>query len=69
MLHTVAALIIVGGMAPLTVVTLPALLAGKRVPVESRIAWIASASLLGFGALAWLVFEWNGLLSPSYNFV
>lgn len=62
-LHVIAILIIVGGMAPITVVTLPKLLRGKRVTVESRIAWITSASLLMVGMVAWLVFEWNGLLS------
>jgi trk system potassium uptake protein TrkH len=61
-LQVIALLIILGGMAPIAVVSLPKLIRGKRISVEARITWITSATLLIVGMIAWIVFESNGLL-------
>ncbi len=62
-LHIVALLIIIGGMAPIAVVSFPKLLRGKRISVEAKIVWITSACLLAVGMIAWVVLEGNGLFA------
>lgn len=62
-LHSVAALIVLGGMSPATSLILPKWIAGKSVPVAARIALMTSAILLISGTFFLLLFEWNGVLS------
>lgn len=62
-LHTVAALIILGGMAPATSLIAPKWLMGRQIPVAPRIALTTTAVLLVSGMLFILAFEWNGVLS------
>jgi len=62
-LHTIALLIIVGGMAPAFVLSVPSLVRGKRIPEAARLALVTSVVLLFSGALLILVFEWNGMLA------
>jgi len=62
-LHTVALLIIFGGMAPATSLLVPQWLAGRPVNVGVRLALVTTIVLLFGGAAAFLVFEWNGILS------
>ena len=59
-LHTVALLIILGGLAPATSVLIPAWLSGKMVPVTTRIALVSTVVLLFTGAFFILIFEWHG---------
>lgn len=66
-LHTIAGLIILGGLAPATCLMLPAWLRGRAVPLAPRIALMTTTVLLLAGALCFLVFEWNGALS-SFSF-
>jgi trk system potassium uptake protein TrkH len=62
-LHTVALLIVFGGLAPATSLLAPHWLAGRPVPVGVRLALVTTSVLLLGGALLFLVFEWNGILS------
>lgn len=62
-LHTVALLIIFGGLAPATSLLVPQWLAGRPVNVAVRLALVTTVVLLFGGAAAFLVFEWNGILS------
>ncbi len=67
-LHTVAALIVLGGLAPAASLLLPQWLRGRTVPVGPRIAMVTTAALLLSGTILYLVFEWgNSLvgLSPA----
>ena len=62
-LHTVALLIIFGGMAPATSLLIPKWLAGKAVPIPAKIALVVTTVLLLSGTIFILIFEWNGVLS------
>ena len=62
-LHTVASLIIFGGMAPATSLVIPRWLAGKVVPIPAKIALVVTSVLLICGTIFILIFEWNGVLS------
>ncbi|MBF0229143.1 MAG: potassium transporter TrkH [Desulfamplus sp.] len=62
-LHTVAALIILGGIAPATTLLIPKWIKGQNIPVASYIALATTAILLISGTLFILVFDWNGVLS------
>jgi len=62
-LHTIATLIILGGLAPATCLMLPAWLKGRVIPLAPRIALVTTAVLLLTGTLCFLVFEWSGTLS------
>lgn len=62
-LHIVAALIILGGLAPATCLVLPAWLRGRVIPLAPRIALATTAALLLAGTLCFLVFEWNNVLA------
>ena len=62
-LHTIAALIIFGGMAPATSLILPQWLTARRIPIAPRIALITTAVMLFSGTFFMLAFEWNGVLS------
>ncbi len=62
-LHTVAGLIIFGGMAPATSLISPKWLMGRRIPIAPRIALTTTAVMLISGTFFFLAFEWNGVLS------
>lgn len=62
-LHTVATLIIFGGIAPAISLVLPKWLLKKHVPVTAHIALLTTAVLLISGTLLFLAFEWNSTLS------
>ena len=62
-LHTVAALIIFGGMAPATSLIFPQWLMARRIPIAARIALITTAVMLFSGMFFMLAFEWNGVLA------
>lgn len=62
-LHTVAGLIILGGLAPLAGLLIPAWLRRKPIPMTVRLALSVTALLLLSGTLLILAFEWNGILS------
>lgn len=61
-LYVVAALIILGGMAPPTSLAMGRLLRAKTVPVSAYIALVTSFVLLASGTIFFLAFEWNGAL-------
>ena len=62
-LHIVAALIILGGLAPATCLVLPAWFRGRVIPLAPRIALMTTAALLLVGTGCFLVFEWNGAMA------
>jgi len=62
-LQTVAALIILGGLAPATSLIAPKWFMGRRIPVGPRIALITTTVMLLSGMVFFLAFEWNGVLS------
>ena len=61
-LYTVAALIILGGLAPATALALPRLLRHEAVPVGAQLALVCTGWLLVCGTALMLLFEWNGVL-------
>lgn len=61
-LHTVAVLIILGGVAPAAALLIPKLVRGKDIPISSYIALTTTFTLLISGTLFILVFDWNGVL-------
>ena len=62
-LHTVATLIILGGLAPATCLILPDWLRGRAIPLAPRLALVTTAALLVTGTVAFLVFEWDNTLA------
>ena len=62
-LHTVAMLIMVGGLAPAVVIIIPEWVRGRSISVAAKIALITTVALLFSGTLFFLMFEWNGVLS------
>ncbi|CAG35702.1 TrkH family potassium uptake protein [Desulfotalea psychrophila] len=62
-LHLVAILIILGGLAPATSLIIPSWLRGKAISIPARIALITSLALLFTGTFFILAFEWNGALA------
>ncbi|MGE0792029.1 MAG: TrkH family potassium uptake protein [Sandaracinaceae bacterium] len=62
-LHTVGALIVLGGLSPPAVVLIPRWLRGERLPFQvSLIVW-SSLALLVSGALAYGLMEWTASLA------
>lgn len=61
-LHIVAGLIVFGGMAPATSLTVSRWVVGKPVPISARIALNTTVVLLLTGTFFVLAFEWNGIL-------
>jgi trk system potassium uptake protein TrkH len=62
-LHTIAFLIISGGIAPAVALLVPSWLRGKPITVASRLALSATLILLFTGTVFFLAFEWNGSLA------
>jgi trk system potassium uptake protein TrkH len=63
LLHTVALLIVFGGMAPSVAMSLPRFCRGKQVSVSTYLTISTTLCLLFFGTLFLLCFEWNGIFS------
>lgn len=63
-LHTVSALIILGGLSPTVVMDFPALYRGVRRPnhLQARLALLTTAGLLLLGLMLIVAIEWNGAL-------
>lgn len=62
-LNIVGFLIIAGGLAPSTCLAIPQWLRGQHTPVASKIALITTAVLLIIGTVAFMAFEWDGMLA------
>jgi trk system potassium uptake protein TrkH len=61
-LHSVAALIVLGGLSPATCAALPGLLRRRPIAVEQKIALAATIFLLLGGAFIFLALEWGNTL-------
>jgi trk system potassium uptake protein TrkH len=61
-LHTVAALIVLGGISPAVVVALPAWGRRRRLPLQARLILNTTAILLCFGTALIAATEWNNTL-------
>ncbi len=61
-LHTVALLIILGGLAPSTCMLAGQWLRGRRIDLASRIALVTTSVLLVLGTCSFLMFEWDHVL-------
>jgi len=62
-LHTIAVLIVAGGLSPAAIVALPRLARRKSVPLQVKVILVASAGLLLFGFAAFAAIEWNHALA------
>ncbi len=62
-LHTIAALIIFGGLAPAVSLLFPRWLTRQTVPLSARIAFTVTLVLLLTGTGFFLLLEWNGALA------
>lgn len=62
-LHTVAMLIVLGGMAPAISLLVPRWISRKPIPIPARIALKTTVILLVLGTLCMMIFEWNGVLA------
>jgi len=58
-LHTVAGLIVLGGLAPATCLLLPVWMRGRAIPLAPRIVIVTTVALLLAGTVCFLVFEWD----------
>ncbi len=63
-LHTVAMLVILGGLSPMAVFSLPLWIGRSKRPVslQSKLSLVATAGLLVVGTVGIALFEWNGAL-------
>ncbi|PKL50580.1 MAG: potassium transporter TrkH [Candidatus Riflebacteria bacterium HGW-Riflebacteria-2] len=61
-LHTVAFLIVIGGLAPAVVMMIPAWFRGHSLPAAARLALLTTIVLLFSGSLFYLLFEWDNSL-------
>lgn len=61
-LHTIALLIIIGGIAPAVSLIIPKWLMGEQIPLAPRISFITTIVLLVLGTFSFLAFEWHGML-------
>jgi len=64
-LHTVAVVIVIGGIAPIVALLLPTRgrIGLKRLSLQSKIVVTSTAALLGIGLALFASFEWDGVLS------
>lgn len=63
-LHTVALLIVAGGLGPAVVVALPAVARGQKVPLTASLGLVAAAALLVAPAVLIGASEWSNALAP-----
>lgn len=62
-LHSVAVLIVIGGLAPAVALLIPRWARGKKVHAAEHVALTTTAILLLVGTIFILAFEWNGILA------
>ncbi len=62
-LHTLAALIIFGGLAPVTSMLVPRWLSRRPTPISARITLVATSILLVSGTVFMMAIEWDGALA------
>jgi trk system potassium uptake protein TrkH len=64
-LHTIAALIIAGGLSPAVALVTPAILArsARPIPAQAKLVLAATAALLVVGFLGYLATEWDNSLA------
>jgi trk system potassium uptake protein TrkH len=58
-LHTVAVLVILGGLSPTFILSMSRLFRGPQLPLQFRLVAFANAVLLVGGTLVFLLLEWN----------
>ncbi len=58
-LHTLALLIILGGLSPAFVLGIPTMLRGSQIPIQNRLIILSSIVLLLGGTILIGIFEWN----------
>lgn len=63
-LGVIGTLIVIGGLAPAVVLSLPAWLSGRVVALHVKLAWLMSLALLAVGFVAFLALEWSASLAP-----
>ncbi|MCC6214993.1 MAG: potassium transporter TrkH [Polyangiaceae bacterium] len=63
-LHTIAALIVAGGLSPIAITALADRARGRGVSVQVRLVWWATLVLLAIGFVGFVAFEWGGVLAP-----
>ena len=61
-LGVVGLLIVLGGLAPAVVFSIPAWLRGGLVSLQVRLVWLVTIGLLAVGFVAFLAFEWTNTL-------
>ena len=62
-LHTLALLCILGGIAPAVCLMLPRYFMRRPIPLSAELAITTTLILLGVGSVSFLIFEWNGILA------
>jgi trk system potassium uptake protein TrkH len=62
-LHTVAALIVLGGISPFLVVRIPWVITGGHARAQEKLVLVTTAMLLLSGAVLFALFEWNASLA------
>ena len=63
-LHTVALLIIAGGLGPAVLAVLPSVLRGRKVPLTASLGLVTAAALLVVPAVLIGAAEWSNALAP-----
>ena len=63
-LHTVAALIVIGGLSPPAVIAIPTWIRGRRVNLQASLILWSSLALIVVGALLYGLMEWTVSLEP-----
>lgn len=61
-IHTVGALIVLGGLSPVVVTALPRLFRRRRATLQAKLILSTTAALLLFGFVAFAAFEWTNTL-------
>jgi trk system potassium uptake protein TrkH len=61
-MHTVAGLIVLGGLSPLALVLLPRFVRRAPTPLQVKLVYTATLSLLALGTAAYAAFEWSDSL-------
>ncbi len=62
-LYMVAALVLMGGMSPVTFLAIPMLLRRRHVSLSSYLALATGAIIITIGTVSYLALEWNGLFA------
>ncbi len=62
-LHTVAALIVAGGLSPLVITAVPALIRRRHTSVQVKLVLVATAVLIALGFFGYAALEWHASLA------